>query len=127
MDTESSCVKYDTKEDLVKAIREWVKIDNEIRTLQKEQVARKNEKKKISAELITVMKQNKIDCFDINDGQLMYSKKNVKKPITKKNLVGILSQYFKGDSEQASLLNEFILDNREETVKETITRKIISH
>jgi hypothetical protein len=120
----NTCVKYDTKEELIKAIREWVRIDNEIRTLQKEQAMRKTEKKKISNDLINVMKQNEIDCFDINDGQLIYSKKNVKKPITKKNLIGILSQFFKDDIEKATILNEFILDNREETVKETIVRKI---
>ena len=120
----NTCVKYDTKEELIKAIREWVRIDNEIRTLQKEQAMRKTEKKKISNDLINVMKQNEIDCFDINDGQLIYSKKNVKKPITKKNLIGILSQFFKDDIEKATILNEFILDNREEAVKETIVRKI---
>lgn len=36
----------ETKDQLVKTIREWVKIDNEIRALQKEQNARKQEKKK---------------------------------------------------------------------------------
>ena len=83
----------ETKDQLIQKIKEWVKIDNEIRTLQKEQAKRKTEKKKISMELMDVMRMNQIDCFDINDGQLMYSKKSVKKPITKKNLMTILSSY----------------------------------
>lgn len=33
------------------------------------------DKSKISAELINIMKANEIDCFDLNDGQLVYSKK----------------------------------------------------
>jgi len=37
----------ETKEQLINTIKRWVKIDNEIRALQKEQLARKNEKKKI--------------------------------------------------------------------------------
>lgn len=114
----------ETKEHLIKTIKEWVKLDNEIRTLQKEQVQRKNDKKKVSTQLMEIMKKNEIDCFDINDGQICYSKKNIKKPITKKVLMGVLSKYFKGDTLKASELNEFIIENREEIVKETIVRKI---
>lgn len=114
----------ETKEHLIKTIKDWVKLDNEIRTLQKEQVQRKNDKKKVSTQLMEIMKKNEIDCFDINDGQICYSKKNIKKPITKKVLMGVLSKYFKGDTLKASELNEFIIENREEIVKETIVRKI---
>ena len=74
----------ETKEQLIKSIKEWVKIDNEIRALQKEVKKRNDEKKNISKNLIDVMKNNEIDCFDLKDGQIMYSKKNVKKPITKR-------------------------------------------
>lgn len=114
----------ETKDQLIQTIKEWVKIDNEIRALQKEQSKRKTEKKKISVELMEVMRANQIDCFDINDGQLMYSKKNVKKPITKKNLMTILSTYCKGDVEKAAEMNDFILSRREEVVKESIVRKM---
>ena len=114
----------ESKEELVKATREWVKIDNEIRILQKEQIQRKKDKKKISVNLMEVMKKNEIDCFDINDGQIMYSKKNVKKPITQKKMTEILSKFFNGDSVKAAEVNNYILENREETVKETILRKI---
>jgi hypothetical protein len=114
----------DSKENLLNIVREWVKNDNEIRTLQKEQTKRKNEKKKISAALMEIMKQHSIDVFDINDGQLCYTKRSIKKPITKKALFEILSTYYNGDVTKANELNEFILDNREEVVKETIERKI---
>ena len=77
----------ETKEQLINTIREWVRIDNEIRTLQKEQTKRKDEKKKISNSLMNIMKKNEIDVFDINDGQICYTKKNIKKPITKKILM----------------------------------------
>lgn len=36
-----------TKETLIKTIKDWVKLDNEIRSLKKEQSARVNEKKRI--------------------------------------------------------------------------------
>lgn len=114
----------DTKETLIKTVKEWVKLDNEIRTLQKEQLQRKTEKKNISKTLIEIMRNNEIDCFDINDGQICYNKKSVKKPITKKVLMDTLAKYFKGDLLKASQLNDFIIENREEVIKETIVRKI---
>jgi hypothetical protein len=114
----------DTKDGLIKTIKEWVKIDNDIRTLQKEQARRKKEKVALSINLIEVMKKNEIDCFDINDGQICYSKKNIKKPITKKILMDILTKYYDNDIQKANDLNNFIIDNREEVIKETIERKI---
>jgi seryl-tRNA synthetase len=114
----------ETKEQLVNTIRKWIKMDNEIRALQKESNKRKNDKKKISSDLIEVMKKNEIDCFDINDGQILYSKKSVKKPITQKVLLDILSTYFKGDALKASEINNFIMESRESVTKETIVRKI---
>jgi hypothetical protein len=113
-----------TKEQLVKTIKEWVKLDNEIRVIKKEEKQRKDEKKKMSENLIKIMRENEIDCFDIKDGQICYSKKSIKKPITKKVLIDILSKYYNGDLLKASEVNDFILENREETTKETIVRKM---
>lgn len=114
----------ETKEDLIKYIKKWVKIDNEIRILQKEQSSRKKEKKIISDELINVMKKNEIDCFDITNGQLIYTKRNVKKPITQKNLHKLLLDYFEGNSEKAVEIESYIVEHREEVIKESIVRKI---
>jgi hypothetical protein len=114
----------ENKEQLVKTIKEWVKIDNEIRTLQEQQAIRKKEKKIISNLLIDVMKNNEIDCFDINDGQIIYNKKSVKKPLTKKMLLNVLSNFFENDTAKATELNNYILENREDIVKENIVRKV---
>jgi hypothetical protein len=116
----------ETKETLIKTIKEWVKLDNEIRALKKEESKRNSEKKAVSNTLIEIMKKNEIDEFDIKDGQICYSKKHIKKPITKKMLTNILSKYFKGDTEKAAEINDYILDNREEVVKEAIVRKLNS-
>jgi hypothetical protein len=116
----------ETKEDLIRVIKEWVKIDNEIRQLHREETTRKTEKKNLSLKLIEIMKSNEIDCFDIKDGKICYEKKNVKKPITKKYLMDILTKYYSGDSVKAEELNKFIIDNRIEEEKEVITRKLAS-
>ena len=70
------------------------------------------------------MKENDIDCVDIKDGQICYNQKTIKKPITKKYLIQILAKYFQGDMDRAEHANEFILNNREDITKESISRKI---
>jgi hypothetical protein len=66
-----------TKDHLIKTIKNWVRLDNEMRTLQNELKQRKLEKKKVSVSLMDIMKNNEIDCFDINDGQICYTRKNL--------------------------------------------------
>ena len=61
----------ETKEQLIISIREWVKIDNEIRKLKKEENKRKQEQKRISTQLIEVMSKNEIDEFELNDGKII--------------------------------------------------------
>jgi len=114
----------DIQNRLIQNVREWVRIDNEIRKLQSEISTRRQEKKVLNTVLMDTMKSNNIDCFDLNDGQICYTKKNVKKPINNKILLDILTKYYKGDSVQASEINEFIKENRSEVTKENITRKI---
>jgi hypothetical protein len=114
----------ENKEELINKIREWVKIDNEIRFLQKSLIEKKKEKKDISLLLISTMKKNEIDCFDINDGKICYAKKCIKKPISKKILIETLSKYFKGDIDKANELNNLINENRSQETKESIVRKI---
>ena len=114
----------ENKQQLIDSIKDWVKLDNEIRKLQSEISSRKNEKKNVSTKLMQTMNANNIDCFDIKDGQLCYNKRNVKKPITKKGLFDILTKYYNGDLMQATQVNEYIIENREEVVKETLVRKM---
>ena len=110
--------------EFVKIIKEWITIDNDIRNINKELRIRKDKLKKISQNLMKTMKDDEIDEFDIKDGKLMFSQTTVKKPITKKNLITILSKYYEGDISQALEINKFIMDNREDVVKESIKRSI---
>lgn len=114
----------ETKEQLVKGIKEWVQVDNELLKL-KAQVRDMNTKKKeLTESLVGVMKQNEIDCFDIKGGSISYKKNVVKKPITGKTLMAVLSEYYKSDPTVAEELTKYVMSNREEQVKETIKRKI---
>lgn len=114
----------ETKDQLIQNIKDWVKIDNEIKLLNLELSKRKTEKKKISDLLIHTMKSNEIDVFDINNGKIVYSQRTVRKPITKKNLLDILSKYYEGDMNEAEQVNNFILENREVVVKDNLVHKL---
>jgi hypothetical protein len=114
----------DEKEKTIQLVRDWVKYDNEIRQLQKEIAARKKEKIKMSSVLIDIMKQTDTGCYELKNGVLMYSIKNVKKPMTKKVLFDVLKKYYNGDSIKAAQLNEFIMNNREEVVQEKLVHKV---
>jgi len=113
-----------TKEELIASIKEWIKIDNDIakaKTDIKEKTARK---KVLTENLVTVMKSNSIDCFDINGGALIYKQKTTKKPISAKYLLAELQKIYKDQPDVASDLTKQLLDNRELTVKDEICRKI---
>jgi predicted nucleic acid-binding Zn-ribbon protein len=114
----------ETKEQLVNNVKEWIKIDNEINQLKAEIKERNNRKKSLTEQLVVTMKNNSIDCFDINGGALVYKKNTVKKPINGKSLLTALQNYYKSDPEKAEDLTKHILDSRQEQVKETIKRKI---
>jgi single-stranded DNA-specific DHH superfamily exonuclease len=114
----------DTKEQLVNNIKEWIKLDNEILQLKNEMKERNQKKKKLTEDLVNVMKSNTIDCFDINGGAIVYKKSKVKKPLSGKTLLIALQNYYKEQPQVAEELTKHILESREEQVKETIKRKI---
>jgi len=112
------------KEQLVNNIKDWIKMDGELNDL-KMKIKEKNTQKKLLTEnLVDVMKNNKIDCFDINGGALVYKKNKIKKPINGKTLLAALQNYYKTDVKIAEEMTKHIMDSREEQIKETIKRKI---
>jgi hypothetical protein len=114
----------ETKEELVNNIKEWIKNDTEISNL-KLDIKNKNKNKKLLTEsLVKVMKTNKIDCFDINGGSLVYKTNKVKKSINSKMLLTSLQKYYKNEPNIAEELVKHIMDDRQEEIKETIKRKI---
>ena len=112
----------ETKEQLVNNIKEWIKMDNEIAQLKNEIKERNNKKKALTENLVSVMKTNQIDCFDINGGALVYKTNKVKKPINGKTLLAALQNYYKTDAKMAEELAKHVMDSREEQIKETIRR-----
>jgi hypothetical protein len=111
------------KDELINEIRKWIGFDEEIKGLQKKIRQIRQEKKQSTNTLVDIMRNNDIGEINISDGKLIYTQQKIKKSISKKYLTNILSQYFKNDSKSATDLGTFILNNREEIIKENIRRK----
>jgi hypothetical protein len=109
--------------ELIQNIRDWIKLDNEIKELQRELKVRKTKQQEKTEILMNIMKNNELDGVDVPGGRLTHIKRVSKAPITKKNLLQLLSKFYEGDISQALNLNNFIMNNRTEVVKETIALK----
>lgn len=116
--------KLSTKEELIMNIKEWIKMDNEITKLKAEVKEKTNKKKELTESLVNVMKNNSIDCFDINGGALVYKQKKTRRTISGKFLLSQLEEYYKEQPELAKEITKKVLDNRIEVVKDEIKRKI---
>jgi len=115
----------ETKEQLVENIKEWIKIEKEISDYKTKIKERNTIKKNLSEKLIVTMKNNQIDCFDINGGAIVYKKSTVKKPISGKTLLSALQNYYKDtNNTMAEDVTKFVLENREEKIKESIKHRI---
>ena len=113
-----------TKEILINTIQDYLKTEKEIKLLQKEIKQRREKKKECTNALIDIMKTNDIDCFDISEGKIIFSQNKVKSSLNKKQLNLCLQKYFeKNPNINCNDVTEFILNNREDKIKESIRHK----
>ena len=113
----------DDKSQLKLLVAELVKTNKNITSLQAEMKNQRKTKNLITEKLIDFCQANEIDGFDINNGQLIYTRNKVKKAIGKKMLQDTLRAYFKNE-EAADKVSSHILDSRQETIKESIKIKM---
>jgi|TARA_A100001015_G_C14705971_1_gene600179 hypothetical protein len=111
------------KEVLVQNLREWMGLETEINTLRNKMKEIRTRKKEITENLVNFMKSKDIDCFDTNDGKIIYTQNKIKKPITGDLLLTTLLKYFKDDEQQANELHKFIMENRAINLKENLRLK----
>ncbi len=115
-----------SKEDLVNIIKEWILIDDKVKELQNGMKDLKTKKKTLTTSLLTIMKENEIDCFDINSGKIVYCKNKTKAALNKKTLLETLEKYFDGREDvDVIAVRDFVLNNRQIKLQENIKRKIV--
>ena len=103
-------------------VREYMTIDDQIKTIRKALKERNDRKKELSTELMKFMKSNELQQMDTKTGKLIYAKSENKKPLTKDTLVQTLTKYFDGDPAKALECCEHIYSNRETYERERIKR-----
>jgi uncharacterized protein (UPF0335 family) len=113
-----------TKDQLKDYLRQWVRVENEISTLSVEIKKRKLIHQELSASLLKIMHDSEIDCFDISNGRIVYSKTKTRAPLNNGQLKTALTTYYKDEPEKANSIAEFLLASRVEKTRETIKMKI---
>jgi hypothetical protein len=113
-----------TKDQLKEYLRQWVRVENEIGTLNAEIKKRKLLHQQLSASLLSVMRQNEIDCFDLANGRIVYSKTKIRAPLNNGQIKTALTTYYKDDADKATNLTQFLLASRVEKTRESIKMKI---
>jgi hypothetical protein len=111
------------KQVLVDKIRRWLEVEGKVNEHTKELKVLRKEMKALSLDLTNVMRENSLDNLNVNNvGQILYTKKEVKKGINKKYLTMVLNRYYT-DPMVAKELYDFILENRETSVQEKVRFK----
>ena len=114
-----------TKEVLVNNIKEWMRIEEEMKVLQKELKERREKKRVLTATLVDIMKTNEIDCFDMSGGKISYTKNRVKQPLNKTYLMACLGKYFEQvPNVEANDVANFVMENREVRTTEGIRHNV---
>ena len=115
-----------TKDELVSNIKGWMAVDEEIKVLSRELKERRARKKEYADALVDIMKENEIDCFDMNAGKIIYTRNKVKAPLSKKHLLTCLQQYASANPDcniPVGDVGQYIMDSRECKLKEGIRHK----
>lgn len=106
------------KELLIATIKEWIEINTKLNEIMKVAKEHRTKKKQLTDTLVSIMKNNEIDCFDINNGKIVCKTTKSKAPINRQNLSKALEQYFVDNPDiDTNEVSNYILESR--VVKET--------
>lgn len=67
------------REYMVNKIKQWLAVETKIDEYSKQLKELRSMKKSLNVDLLDIMKNNEIDCFDCTSGKIMYTKSNVRK------------------------------------------------
>jgi DNA-binding MltR family transcriptional regulator len=108
------------KEKLQSNVKEYLELDEQIVALKKAVKERNDSRKKLSEEILDIMKKIDINHMNIKDGKLVSKVTNNFKSITKQSLNDSLQNIFKNDDEALQKAFNTILENREKVEKITL-------
>jgi hypothetical protein len=107
---------------LVTSIKEWVKVEEEIAQMRRELKLKTTKKKELTADLLRIMKDRKLDAIDLQDNRLVRQTRSTKTAITKKSLNECLSRFYKSE-DKGKEMAAYILDARTSKTNEILYMK----
>ena len=107
---------------VVDYVKEWLILDDSIKSLRKKTREFNKRKKELTDVLIKEMRDKEINMFETNNGNLVHTEKKIKCSISKKHLVECFEAIIQNDEDRNKML-AYILENRKEKVVENIERK----
>ena len=106
------------KELLISTIKDWIDVNNKLNEISKLAKEHRTKKKQLTDSLVAIMKNNEIDCFDINNGKIVCKTTKTRAAINRQNLSKALEQYFIDNPDiDTNEVSNFILESRQ--IKET--------
>ena len=102
-------------------VKEWLSLDDDIKTLNSHIKERKKRKNDLTPEILDFMNKHKIEDMNSEGHKLKYAESKVKKPINKDYIQKQLTNFLK-NTKQADDATEFLLNNRETTTKIRLKR-----
>lgn len=110
---------------VVDSVKEWFKIDNELRVLQSEIKLRKERKKELTDALVNVLRDSEIDGWNTKEGKLEYVKTKTKTSLNKQHIRAALAKFINSE-DQVDAMTQFIYESRGVKEKESIKRKTVN-
>ena len=102
-------------------VKEWVTLDDDIKTLQKAMTERKKRKNELTPTILKFMSDYKVNDLNTQNGQIKFVKSVSTKPLNKQYLISRLSDFFK-DLEKGEKAATFLLENRDKEEKFRLKR-----
>ena len=114
-------MEQEFKNKLKMATKEYLELDNQIKTLQKAIKERKKKKDQLSQLILGAMKNNEIQQMNLNQEKLVYCVSQYKTPMNKDYLNNVLNNYFSNEKQAQSVLTH-IIENRGRVEKVRLKR-----
>tara|TARA_Y100001970_G_C14159045_1_gene817392 strand:+ start:155 stop:577 length:423 start_codon:yes stop_codon:yes gene_type:complete len=102
-------------------VKEYLEVNDEIKTLYAALKERRNKKRKLSKQIMSMMTKNNVRQMNVKDGKLTTYKTKRLVPLTKKSITKILTPYFE-DSNKAEEVSEYLLHHRYKLEKTNLRR-----
>ena len=110
------------KKILSENVKQWFSLDEQISILSKQLRELRGKKKDLSKGLLSKMQEYDIKTFETKNGNLVYTERTVKTPVTKKHIISCLEKLITNDEDRNKII-EYIYENRETKTVNNIKKK----